>query len=193
MKHRSSRTKVDHAGVVKATRALLRALGLNTQRPGLKDTPERVGRFWTEFLNGDLGNMGTVFPAEGANQMVVVAGIRVWSVCEHHLLPFYADVAVGYIPSKRILGLSKFARIAHAAARSEPQVQERLVEHIAQGVVLVTGTENVAVTATGEHLCMTMRGIRTPAKMTTSVMRGTFENPQTRAEFLALARAGIGQ
>lgn len=123
-------------------------------------------------------------------QMVVVSGMRVWSLCEHHLLPFWADVSIGYIADGRVLGLSKFARIAHKFAH-RLQLQEQLVLQIADEIEAVTGTRNVAVIATGEHLCMTMRGVKTPAMMHSSVMRGVFRtDADARAEFLALTKRG---
>lgn len=112
--------------------------------------------------------------------------MRVWSLCEHHLLPFWCDVSIGYIARKRIVGLSKFARIAHDAAH-RLQVQERLVEQIANRVASVSGSPDVAVLARGEHLCMSMRGVRTKGLATSSALRGAFKRPALRAEFLGLA------
>ncbi len=170
-----------------ACREILTAIGEDPDRDGLRDTPARWARWWAEFVTGDNGNHETTFQSIRADQMVVVSGLRVWSLCEHHLLPFWCDIAIGVITGDRILGLSKFGRIArHAGARL--QVQERLVEDIADRVAEVAATADVAVLATGEHLCMTMRGARMPARMTTSVTRGLFrEDHRARAEFLALA------
>jgi GTP cyclohydrolase I len=121
-----------------------------------------------------------------ADQMVCVSGIRVTSLCEHHLLPFWCDVAIGDIPDEKFLGLSKFARIAHQFAH-RLQLQERLGHQIADEISRITGTENVAVVLKGEHVCMTARGIRTPGLMTSSVMRGVFRTQSnTRMEFLRL-------
>lgn len=168
-------------------RDLIIALGDNPDRPGLVDTPRRWAAWWREFVMAGLqGNSSTTFHAEGADQLVVISGIKVWSICEHHLLPFSCDLTVATIPGDRLLGLSKFARIAHRCAASL-QVQERLVEQIADQVVEAAETSNVAVIGSGEHLCMTMRGVRTPARMTTSVMRGAFrDKPEARAELLSL-------
>lgn len=139
-------------------------------------------------MGGDTGTRDTTFQTIRADQMVVVSGMRVWSLCEHHLLPFWADITIGVITGDRILGLSKFGRIArHAAGRL--QVQERLVEDIADEVCRVVGSQDVAVLAIGEHLCMTMRGARMPARMATSINRGRFRgDARVRAEFLDLAR-----
>lgn len=119
--------------------------------------------------------------------MVLVGPYRVFSVCEHHLLPFWVDLTVAYIPATRILGLSKLARAGRAVS-SRPQVQERLVEQLAAGVAELAGTDDVAVLGRGLHLCCMMRGARMAAPMTTSALRGAFcSSAATRAEFFALA------
>jgi GTP cyclohydrolase I len=167
-------------------RELLEAIGEDPNRAGLVDTPARWARWWGEFTDHDPGRVGTAFEHVTSDDLVVVSGMAVWSLCEHHLLPFSATIAVGYLPNGHVLGLSKFGRIAHAAAH-RLQVQERLVAEIADQVEKLTYVPDVAVVARGEHLCMTMRGIRTPATMTSSVMRGRFrELPELRAEFLSL-------
>lgn len=179
---------VDRAALERIGRDLLVAIGEDPDRDGLFDTPARFARWWAEFVDRDHGTIDRTFTVDNVDEIVAVTGIRVWSLCEHHLLPFSADVSIGYIPTGKVLGLSKFARIAHRAA-SRPQVQERLVHDVADAITEVTGTPDVAVVAAGEHLCMTMRGVRTPASMRTSVMRGRFRaNPDTRAEFLDLVR-----
>jgi len=120
------------------------------------------------------------------DQMVVVSDMRVWSLCEHHLLPFYCDVSVGYIATDKVLGLSKFARIAHLMAH-RLQTQEQLVHDIANQIEKITGASGVAVLGRGEHTCMQMRGIKTEGMMSTSVMLGTFrDQPEARHEFLSL-------
>jgi GTP cyclohydrolase I len=170
-------------------RTLITELGDDPDRPGLIDTPARWARWWREFANYDPGTIDTVFSHDTLDQMVAVSGIRVWSLCEHHLLPFWCDIAIGYLPNGHVLGLSKFARVAHEVAH-RLQVQERLVHDIATTLQTLTGSEDVAVVGRGEHLCMTMRGIRTPATMTTSVMLGRFrQNDATRAEFFELIRS----
>jgi len=165
---------------------LLVALGEDPTRPGIEETPARFARWWAEFVDYEPGNVATTFEACDVDQMVAVTGVRVWSLCEHHLLPFYADLTLAYIAHERVLGLSKFARIAHRHAH-QLQVQERLVTAIADEIAHTTGAESVAVIAKGEHLCMTMRGIRTPAIMHSSVTRGLFRaDPAARAELFAL-------
>jgi GTP cyclohydrolase I len=118
--------------------------------------------------------------------LVSVSGMRVFSLCEHHLLPMWCDVSIGYIPAGKVLGLSKFARIAHQFAH-QLQIQERLGEQIADEIGRITGSQDLAVVLKGEHLCMSARGIRTPAVMTSSVMRGSFRTErELRREFLQM-------
>ena len=168
-------------------RLILKEIGEDLDRPGLKDTPRRFAKWWREFSGYEDNNTHTTFDVEHADQMVVVKNMRVWSLCEHHLLPFWCDVSVGYITEEKVLGLSKFARIAHKCAH-RLQVQERLVVQIAEEIQSATTCKDVAVIAKGEHLCMTMRGIQTPSEMISSVTYGRFRTqPETRAEFLRLA------
>lgn len=177
---------VDYDKLVQIGRDLLIAIGEDPERDGLKDTPHRYAKWWREFIDYEAGKIETSFQLENNDQMVAVTGMRVWSLCEHHLLPFSSTISIGYIPKDKVLGLSKFARIAHKYAH-KPQVQERLVQEIADEVKRITGSENVAVVADGEHSCMVMRGIRTSGNMRTSVMSGAFRNePEARAEFLNL-------
>lgn len=182
-----ARPAVDVLALERIARDLLDALGEDPGRDGLKDTPARWARMWRDFIEYDPGSTGTTFQSVEADQMVVVSGIRTWSFCEHHLLPFWCDVSVGYLAAGRVLGLSKFARVVHAFAH-RLQVQERLTQQVADEVARLTGSLDVAVTARGEHTCMTMRGVKTSATMTSSVMRGAFrDDPASRAEFMRLA------
>jgi len=181
--------QVDYARVLELGRELLVALGEDPDREGLLDTPRRWADWWREFLEYDPGTTETCFDSISTDQMVCVSGIRVWSMCEHHLIPFWCDVAIGYITRGKVLGLSKFARIAHQFAH-RLQLQEQLGQQIADEVSRITGTEDIAVVLKGEHLCMTSRGIRTPGVMASSVMRGVFRTEsETRMEFFRL----IGQ
>lgn len=176
----------DFERLVAIGRELLIAIGEDPDREGIQDTPLRYAKWWREFMQYDEGTVDRVFDVGNSDEIVSVSGIKVWSLCEHHLLPFSCTVAVAYRPNGSVLGLSKFGRIAHAAAH-KPQVQERLTQEIADRIVEVTGSKDVAVMADGEHLCMSMRGIRTPATMTTSVMRGLFrEDDRARAEVMRL-------
>lgn len=171
-----------------AARMILEAIGEDPDRPGLIDTPRRFANAWAEFIEYEPGRF-TTFDSD-SDQLIAVAGIRVWSMCEHHLLPFRVDLSIGYIPHGRLLGLSKFARMAQECAH-RLNVQELLCEVVATSVMDFTGSPDVAVVGRGEHLCLTMRGARQPASMMTSVMRGVFrDKPEARAEFLRLTDGG---
>jgi len=165
-------------------RDLLKTIGEDPQREGLIETPRRAAAAWLEFMRYKETNADSTFEVVEADQMVVVQDIRVWSLCEHHLLPFWCDLSIGVLTGSKVLGLSKFARIAHKHAH-KLQIQERLVADIATDISAVTGTPDVAVFAKGVHTCAAMRGIKTPLTMKTSVMRGAFRTDlSTRAEFL---------
>lgn len=179
---------VDTHAVQKATRALLLAIGEDPDRPGLKETPRRVADFWKEFIDYNSGNTDVLFESTSTDQLVVVSGIRVWSLCEHHLLPFWCTFSIGYLTGDQVLGLSKFARVAHQVAHS-CQIQERMTQQVADRVVELTGAPDVAVLGQGVHMCMVMRGIKTAGVMKTSVLRGDFQqDPDLRRDFLALSQ-----
>lgn len=165
---------------------LLTALGEDPNREGLQDTPRRFAAFWTEFMEYHSTNSDTTFEVVTTDQMVIVSGIRVWSMCEHHLLPFSCDLAIAYIAQERVLGLSKFVRIAQTHAH-KLQLQERLCYDIAMDIKNVTKTPDVAVIGRGRHLCMEIRGVKQGALATSSVLLGAFRNNQTvRQELLTL-------
>lgn len=178
--------KVDVAAVQRATHDLLVAIGEDPHREGIAETPMRVAKFWKEFIDYDPGKTATAFQSEQVDQMIVVSGMRVWSLCEHHLLPFWCDMSVAYICKDKVLGLSKFARIAKKHGH-KIGLQERLVNDIAKELAEVTGSADVAVAASGEHLCMTMRGIQTPHRMKSSCLMGRFRDGPVRAEFFSLS------
>lgn len=180
------RPTVAYPELMELGRLLLLALGEDPEREGLRETPRRFADMWREFIEFDPGETDTTFSHVVTDQMIVVSGIRVWSMCEHHLLPFWCEIAIGYITRQKLLGLSKFARLAHAAAH-RLQVQEQLCEEVAVRVAALVDSPDVAVLAQGEHLCMSMRGIRTPGLLSSSIMRGVFyEQPAARDEFLRL-------
>lgn len=158
----------------KLAREILIEIGEDPDREGLRDTPARYARWWREFIEYDAGKIETTFEMVASDQLIQVNDIRVWSLCEHHLLPFWCDISIAYVARERIVGLSKFARIAHGQAH-RLQVQERLTAAIADVVSEVSGSPDVAVFANGEHLCMTIRGVRTPAKMSTTMLKGVFQ------------------
>lgn len=182
------RRTVDLARLERIGRELLEAIGEDLTRADLAETPGRWARWWQEFIDYDAGKTDTLFESSTVGQMVVVSPMRVWSLCAHHLLPFWCDVSVAYIPNGKVLGLSKFARIAHQFAH-RLQIQEGLVTQIADEVQRITGAEDVAVMGQGVHLCMTMRGIQTPAVMTSLAVRGVFETDEgRRAEFVNVVK-----
>ena len=174
---------------------LLRYIGEDPRREGLVDTPARVVRsleFLTQGYEEDLEDVvnGAVF-AEQASEMVIVRGIEVYSLCEHHLLPFFGRAHVAYVPDGRVVGLSKLARIVDLYAR-RLQVQERLTTQICEAVDSVLTPLGVAVVIEASHLCTMMRGVgKQHSDTLTSSMRGVFLNDdRTRAEFMQLIRGG---
>jgi GTP cyclohydrolase I len=175
--------------LVDLARRLLKEIGEDPDRDGLLETPERFARWWREFIDYEPGSIATLFETTTTSQMVIVQDIEVWSLCEHHLLPFNCSVTIAYRPTGQLLGLSKFARVAQRHAH-KLQVQERLVADIAQDITDITGASDVAVVARGEHLCMTMRGIKASALMTSTAFRGAFEGDSgLRSELLSLIRS----
>ena len=178
--------QVDYPRLLALGRELLLAIGEDPEREGLRETPRRWADAWREFIEYDPGATETTFSSVTSDQLVCVSGLRVASLCEHHLLPFWCEVSIGYIPDENMLGLSKFARIAQQFAH-RLQLQERLGRQIADEIARITGTMNVAVVLQGEHYCLAARGIRSPGRMTSSVMRGVFRTEsETRMEFLRL-------
>ncbi|MDP9806639.1 GTP cyclohydrolase I [Trueperella bonasi] len=185
----------DAAGVERAVRELLVAIGEDPDRDGLLDTPSRVARSYAEIFGGLHENpaehLDKVFDV-GHQEMVLVRDIPLYSMCEHHLLPFHGIAHVGYIPADdgRVTGLSKLARLVEGYAR-RPQVQERLTSEVADAIADRLGASGVIVVVEAEHLCMSMRGVRKPgSKTVTSAVRGTMHDPATRAEAMSLIMAG---
>ena len=176
-----------------AVRDILENIGEDPGRDGLQRTPDRVARMWDELTEGyhidpEALINDAVFDVE-YDEMVVVKDIDFQSLCEHHLLPFIGRAHVAYIPSKKVVGLSKIPRIVEMFAR-RLQVQERMTVQIADFIEEVLQPQGVAVIVEGSHMCMVMRGIKKAnATMTTSAMRGCFkENPTTRAEFMEILK-----
>ena len=177
-------------GLAALTRDWLELIGEDPGREGLEKTPTRVEKAWQYLTSGyrtalsDVSG-GAVFAAEGA-EMVVVKDIEFYSMCEHHMLPFYGRAHIGYLPNEKILGLSKFARLTDMFAR-RLQVQERITAQIAGGVQELLDPKGVAVVLEGVHLCMAMRGVeKQHSATTTTAMRGVFrDDAQLRAEFMA--------
>ncbi len=174
-----------------AIRELLIAIGEDPERDGLRDTPRRVAKAYAELLVGldqdPREALSATFDA-GHDELVLVKDIELWSMCEHHLVPFVGAAHVGYIPSEHghITGLSKLARLVDIYAR-RPQVQERLTTQIADALSDALKPRGVIVVIEAEHLCMSMRGVRkVGAKTITSAVRGQLRDPATRAEAMGL-------
>jgi GTP cyclohydrolase I len=181
----------NYAGVEKATRDLLIAIGEDPDRPGLIDTPARVARGYAEIFGGLHKTPEEVLTTTfdlGHDELVIVKDINFNSMCEHHLLPFYGHAHIGYIPNEngRITGLSKLARVTDVFAQ-RPQVQERLTGQIADSVMSILQPRGAIVILEAEHMCMSLRGVRKPgAVTTTSVVRGSLRDAATRSEAMTL-------
>ena len=174
---------------------ILIEIGEDPEREGLVKTPERVEKAWQFLMRGysqDLEKVinGAVFEAE-SDDMIIVRNIEFFSMCEHHMLPFFGRCYVGYIPKKKILGVSKIARIVDMFAR-RLQIQERLTRQIADTIMECVDAEGVGVVCEAQHLCMQMRGVeKQHSVMTTSAMLGSFrKETETRMEFLKLIHSG---
>ena len=186
-------SEVGQEEMMEAVRTLLLGVGEDPEREGLLKTPKRVAealRFLTSGYTQSLEELlnGAIFD-EGHNEMVLVRDISVFSMCEHHMLPFMGRVHVAYIPNQKVVGLSKLARISEMYSR-RLQVQERLTRQIAEAVQTILEPKGVAVVMEASHMCMTMRGVQKPGAWTvTSAMLGVFQDEQkTREEFLNLIR-----
>ena len=172
-------------------RQLIAGWGEDPDRRGLVDTPQRADKAY-RFLTKGYGETveqavsGAVFES-AMDEMVIVRNLEIYSLCEHHLLPFFGVCHVGYLPKGRVLGLSKFARIAEVFAR-RLQLQENLTMQIAESIMELVEPRGVGVVIQARHLCMMMRGVeKQGSEMTTSCLLGSFrENSRTRAEFLSL-------
>lgn len=187
----------DHARAEAAVRELLYAMGEDPEREGLKETPARVARAYEELTAGLRQSAEEVLTTTfdlGHDELVLVRDIELWSMCEHHLVPFTGVAHVGYIPddSGKITGLSKLARLVDVYAK-RPQVQERLTTQIADSLMEILQARGVIVVIEAEHLCMTMRGVKKAgARTITSAVRGSMRsNPSTRAEAMALINRSV--
>jgi GTP cyclohydrolase I len=182
----------DETGIKTAVTSIIKAIGEDPGREGLAGTPGRVAEMYAELFMGldmDPGEELTVGFEEGHREMVIVRDIPFYSMCEHHILPFYGVVHIGYIPNDtgRVVGASKLARVVEIFAK-RLQIQERMTTQIADAIVNVLKPDGVGVIVQAEHLCMIMRGIKKPGSaIVTSALRGTFRSKaKTRAEFFSL-------
>ncbi|WP_061213249.1 GTP cyclohydrolase I FolE [Syntrophomonas wolfei] len=182
---------IDEAKIEEAVHMILEAIGEDPEREGLQNTPKRVARMYSEIFAGMNSNPREFLKVsftEFHDELVLVKDIPLYSMCEHHLLPFYGKAHVAYIPrGGKVVGISKLTRVAEAYAL-RPQLQERLTSQIADCINESLKPFGVAVVIEAEHMCMTMRGVRKPGASTvTSAVRGIFETrPETRAEVFSL-------
>jgi GTP cyclohydrolase IA len=182
----------DKNSIRKSIKTIIKSIGENPDREGLKETPRRVADMYAELFSGMLMDpieeLKTGYE-QGHREMVIVKDIPFYSMCEHHLLPFYGEVHIGYIPdiNGRIVGISKLARVVEIVAR-RPQVQERMTTEIADTIMQGLKPSGVVVVVKAEHMCMIMRGVKKPGShIITSAIRGIFyENAASRAEFFSL-------
>ncbi len=194
---RESIPDFDHERARAAVRELLIAIGEDPDREGLRDTPARVARAYQELFAGMRLSpdevLATTFDA-GHDELILVRDIELWSMCEHHLVPFTGVAHVAYIPHEngQVTGLSKLARLVDLYAK-RPQVQERLTTQVADALMRILEARGALVVIEAEHLCMTMRGVRKPGSKTiTSAVRGSLHNAATRAEAMSLITARRG-
>jgi GTP cyclohydrolase I len=191
MKRRSA--FIDWTAVLGACKTLLVTMGEDPDRPGLRETPRRFTEAWVEYTSGywmDPAPLLTCFEdgAENYDEMVMVKDIPVYSHCEHHLAPFFGVAHIAYVPTGRVLGLSKFARLTDIFMR-RLQVQERLTQQIAHALDDALKPKGVAVMLECRHLCMEARGVRTSGSSTvTSCLLGVLKDAAPRAEFMRLVR-----
>lgn len=174
---------------IKAVQTLLKMIGQDVEREGLKDTPKRYVKFLKEFCNPEPFNM-TTFENEGStNEMIIVSNIPFFSLCEHHLAPFFGTASIAYIPNDKIVGLSKLPRTLDMFSR-RPQNQERITQQVADYLMEQLQPKGVAVVIKARHLCVEMRGVKKhDTYTTTSSMKGVFyDELNTRQEFLSLIK-----
>jgi GTP cyclohydrolase I len=183
---------INEAAIQSATRTIIEAIGEDPTREGLSDTPRRVAEMYVELFSGlnvDPTEELSVGYELGHREMVIVKDIPFYSMCEHHLLPFFGVVHIGYIPGEtgRVVGISKLARVVEIIAR-RPQIQERMTTQIADAISEGIGPQGVAVVVQAEHMCMVMRGVNKPgSNIITSAIRGLFRRKAaSRAEFFSL-------
>jgi GTP cyclohydrolase I len=192
-----TRSQRDLPAIERKVRELLELLGLDLARPDLAATPRRVARMYDEILGGMNGAARpeiTVFPnEENYRSIVLVREIDFYSLCAHHLVPFFGKAHIAYLPAERIAGLSKLARVVEFFAR-RPQMQERLTEEVADFLETALAPRGVMVVLEARHLCMEMRGVEKPGALTvTSTTRGLFAEPEAGREFREEARALIAR
>lgn len=184
--------KVDHEKIKRAVRDILEAIGEDPDREGLIDTPKRIAKMYEEIFVGlhqdSKDHLQIFFQEEEHEELVLVKDIPFYSVCEHHLVPFFGKAHVAYLPKGgKLTGLSKLARVVETEAK-KPQLQERITKNVANAIMDALSPYGVVVVIEAEHMCMTMRGVKKPGSKTiTSAVRGIFETDAlARAEVMSL-------
>lgn len=172
-------------------RKMIKHIGDNPEREGLLDTPKRVIKSWEHLYSGygkDVKDIMTVFKEDACDEMVILKDIEFYSMCEHHLLPFFGKISIGYIPNGKVLGISKLARLVEIFSR-RLQIQEKLVSQIADTLMEYLDPKGVMVVCEAKHLCMVARGVeKQNSVMITNAIRGNFIEKDVRDEFLKMIK-----
>ena len=177
---------MDQERVKKLVRELIIEIGEDPTREGLKDTPERIGRMYQEIFNGYESDSELSVQFSEDSDTVVARDIQFYSMCEHHMLPFFGKIHIAYSPNGRVFGISKLIRLVEKYSK-RLQIQERLTKNIADEL-FSQGVKGVVVVADAEHLCMKMRGVRNDATVTSSAYRGIYENKEEKEGIMAMIR-----
>jgi len=178
---------MDKERIKKLVRELIIEIGEDPTREGLKDTPRRIADAYGEIFAGYDSDSELSVQFSEDSETVVAKNIQFYSMCEHHMLPFYGTIQIAYVPNGRVFGISKLVRVVEKFSK-RLQIQERITKNIADELYS-QGVKGVAVIADAEHLCMKMRGVKNDAKVTTSAFRGTFEDKKTKEELLKAMHA----
>ncbi len=177
---------IDKEKIKKAVRMILEAIGEDPDREGLRDTPQRVADMFEELLEGYYREEEETAQFTERSDLIVVGPIRFYSLCEHHLLPFFGYVYVAYIPKGKVIGISKIIKVVNKYSR-RLQLQERMTEQIADELSKLTGSDDVLVLVRGRHMCIEMRGVKAQSRVTTLAIRGEFiKNFNLRAEVMGM-------
>lgn len=177
---------MDQERVKKLVRELIIEIGEDPTREGLKDTPERIGRMYQEIFNGYESDSELSVQFSEDSDTVVARDIQFYSMCEHHMLPFFGKIHIAYSPNGRVFGISKLIRLVEKYSK-RLQIQERLTKNIADEL-FSQGVKGVIVLADAEHLCMKMRGVRNDATLTSAAYRGIYENKEEKESIMAMIR-----
>jgi GTP cyclohydrolase I len=193
MEIKCSTSKIHKGKVMESKiKAIIKNIGDDPEREGLRETPARVIKSWKELYAGYDQNpsdiLKTTFEEGACREMVVLKDIEFYSTCEHHIIPFFGKISIGYIPDKKVVGISKLARLVEVFSR-RLQIQEKLTSQIADSIMDHLEAKGCMVIAEAKHLCMIARGVKKQnSQMITSAIRGIFEKQEVRAEFLGLIK-----